>query len=87
MPGVYGEYGVGIAFKVTDGDAARMNDNLESAPRVRPAITLEILRQLKVLNEAQLKSLAKFGPEKTLKNYAGLVTGHHTLYLNLPDAK
>jgi len=75
MPGVYGEYGVGIAFKVTDGDAARMNDDLESAPRVRPAITLEILRQLKVLDEAQLKSLAKFGPEKTLKNYAGLVTG------------
>jgi len=27
------------------------------------------------LNETQLQSLAKFGPEKTLKNYAGLVTG------------
>ncbi len=75
MPGVYGEHGVGIAFKVTDGDAARMNDNLESNPRVRPAITLEILRQLNALNETQLQSLAKFGPEKTLKNYAGLVTG------------
>ena len=75
MPGVYGERGVGIAFKVTDGDAARMNDNLESAPRVRPAITLEILRQLNALNETQLQTLAKFGPKKTLKNYAGLVTG------------
>ena len=75
MPGVYAERGVGIAFKVTDGDAARMNDALESSARVRPSITLEILRQLNVLNEAQLQSLAKFGPEKILKNYAGLVTG------------
>lgn len=75
MPGVYGGNGVGITFKVTDGDASRMNDHLESSTRVRPAITLEILRQLKVLNEAQLQSLAKFGPEKTLKNYAGLITG------------
>lgn len=75
MPGVYGEKGVGIAFKVTDGDASRMNDELESSARVRPAVTLEILRQLSVLNGSQLKSLAKFGPEKILKNYAGLVTG------------
>jgi L-asparaginase II len=75
MPGVYGENGVGIAFKVTDGDASRMNDELESSTRVRPAITLEILRQLKALNEAQLKSLAKFGPTKQLKNHRGLVTG------------
>jgi L-asparaginase II len=66
MPGVYGENGVGIAFKVTDGDPSRMNDDLESSTRVRPAITLEILRQLKALNEAQLKSLAKFGPTKQL---------------------
>ena len=75
MPGVYSEKGVGIAFKVTDGDASRMNDAMESSSRVRPAVTLEILRQLNVLNGSQLKSLAKFGPEKILKNYAGLVTG------------
>jgi L-asparaginase II len=75
MPGVYGGNGVGIAFKVTDGDKSSMNDNLETSTRVRPSVTLEILRQLKALNEAQLKSLAKFGPEKTLKNYAGLITG------------
>jgi L-asparaginase II len=67
--------GLGIAFKVLDGDAARMNDALESSARVRPAVALEILRQLKVLSEMQLRSLAKFGPEKILKNYAGIVTG------------
>ena len=75
MPGVYGEYGVGIAFKVTDGDASRMNDELESSVRVRPAVTLEILRQLKAIQDAQLKSLQAFGPKKQLKNHRGLVTG------------
>ncbi len=75
LPGVYGENGVGIAFKVTDGDKSSMNDNLETSTRVRPSVTLEILKQLNVLNEAQLQSLAKFGPAKVLKNYAGLVTG------------
>jgi L-asparaginase II len=75
MPGVHGENGVGIAFKVTDGDASHMNDDLESSTRVRPAIALEILRQLKALDEAQLKSLAEFGPTKQLKNYSEIVTG------------
>ena len=75
MPGVYGENGVGIAFKVVDGDASRMNDDLESSARVRPAVTIEILRQLKALNESQLKMLAAFGPTRQLKNCRGLVTG------------
>jgi L-asparaginase II len=75
MPGVISEHGIGIAFKVTDGDSSRMNDNLERSARVRPAVTLEILRQLGALNEMQLKSLEKFGPEKPLKNYAGILTG------------
>jgi L-asparaginase II len=75
MPGIYGENGVGIVFKVTDGDASRMNDDLESSARVRPAITLEILRQLKALNEAQLKSLAKFGPTKQIRNHREIITG------------
>jgi L-asparaginase II len=75
MPGVHGENGVGIAFKVTDGDASRMNDQLESSARVRPATTLEILRQLQALSESQLKALAKFGPAKELRNHRGLLTG------------
>jgi len=75
MPGVCGENGVGIAFKVTDGDKSAMNENLETSTRVRPSVTLEILRQLKALNESQLQALAKFGPRKILKNYAGINTG------------
>jgi L-asparaginase II len=75
LPGVIAEHGVGIAFKVTDGDPGRMNDQLESRPRVRPAITLEILRQLGALDESQLQALSGFGPKRVLKNHAGLVTG------------
>ena len=74
-PGVHGELGVGIAFKIADGDAAHFGDDLESRTRVRPATTLEILRQLKALDDSQLQSLAKFGPTKELRNYAGLLTG------------
>lgn len=75
MPGVHGENGIGIAFKISDGDPAHMGDDLESRTRVRPATTLEILRQLNALNDSQLKALAKFGPAKELRNYAGLLTG------------
>ena len=75
MPGVYGGNGVGIAMKVVDGDASHMNNELVSSSRVRPAVVLEILRQLKALDESQLKALAGFGPTKQLRNYAGLVTG------------
>jgi L-asparaginase II len=67
--------GIGIAFKVTDGYSARMNDRLESAARVRPAVALEILRQLGALSDEQLKSLSAFGPSKPIKNHRGLVTG------------
>jgi hypothetical protein len=52
-----------------------MNDELVSSARVRPAATLEILRQLKALDETQLETLASFGPSRQLKNCAGLVTG------------
>lgn len=75
MPKVMSERGVGIAFKVVDGDKSSMNNELETSTRVRPAVTLEILRQLNVLADAELNSLKKFGPENTIKNYAGLVTG------------
>lgn len=78
MPGVLAKDspGIGIAFKVEDGDSSSsMNEALETSTKVRPAVTLEILKQLKVLNEKQLAALASFGPEKTIRNYAGRDTG------------
>jgi L-asparaginase II len=67
--------GVGIAIKVSDGDASRMGSDLESTNRVRPAVTVEILRQLGVLSPEQQQALAGFGPEKSIMNHRGMVTG------------
>jgi len=70
-----GSPGVGIALKVSDGDAARMSLALVHSARVRPAVTLEILRQLGVLSSEQQRALAPFGPLKPVKNHRGIVTG------------
>lgn len=67
--------GIGIVIKVADGDASRMGVGLESTNRVRPAVTIEILRQLGVLNSKQEQALASFGPEKSVTNHRGIVTG------------
>jgi L-asparaginase II len=83
LPGVVGERGVGIAFKVMDGDPGRMNEELISRARVRPAVTLEILRQLGALDAVQLKDLSAFGPSLPIKNHRGLVTGESYPVFNL----
>jgi L-asparaginase II len=77
MPGVLGKDspGVGIAFKVSDGDASRREMNLESSVRVRPAVTLEILRQLGALSSKQKQIIGRFGPVKSIQNHRGVVTG------------
>jgi len=77
LPGVLGadSPGVGIALKVSDGDAARMNIHLEASPRVRPAVMIEILCQLNILASEQQQALAEFGPEKSVTNQRGIVTG------------
>jgi L-asparaginase II len=75
LPDVIGSRGIGIAFKVMDGDPGRMDEELRSRARVRPAVTLEILRQLGALDDVQLQALDQFGPKRMLKNHAGIVTG------------
>lgn len=67
--------GIGIAMKISDGDASRLGKGLESTNRVRPAVTLETLRQLGVLSSKQEQALAGFGPEKAITNHREIVTG------------
>lgn len=67
--------GIGIALKVSDGDASYMAMNLESSNRVRPAVTLEVLRQLGAISSKQEQALAGFGPGKPITNHRGIVTG------------
>jgi L-asparaginase II len=51
MPGMLepGSPGVGITFKVSDGDLLFRTINIEPLNRVRPAVTLEILQQIGAL--------------------------------------
>ena len=67
--------GLGIAFKVSDGDAARMADDLSTSNRVRPAVAIEILRQLGALSSQQEQALAGFGPVKSIQNHQDILTG------------
>lgn len=77
LPGVLSpdSLGIGIALKVSDGDASRTSLDLVHIPRVRPAVTLEILRQLEVLSSKQEQALASFGPVMPVKNHRGMITG------------
>jgi L-asparaginase II len=77
LPGVLGKDspGIGIAFKVSDGDALHRNMRLEPVNRVRPAVTLEILRQLGALSPKQNQALDRFGPKLSIQNHRGIVTG------------
>ena len=77
MPGVISpdSPGLGIAFKVSDGDASRMADDLTTSNRVRPAVAIEILRQLGALSSKQEQALAGFGPVNSIKNHQAIVTG------------
>ncbi len=68
LPGVLApdSPGMGIAIKISDGDA---ND------RARTAVALSILRTLGALDDAQLSQLSAFGPVKQLYNYRKLRIG------------
>ena len=67
--------GIGITFKISDGDLGQRRLDLTSYTRVRPAVTLEVLKQLGALSEAQLIQLAEFGPVKPVSNHRGIVVG------------
>lgn len=60
-----GTPGIGIAFKIADGDGAG---------RARPCAALEVLRQLEVISAAELDSLADFGA-RPLYNFRRLQVG------------
>lgn len=64
---------LGIAFKVADGDAARIKDT-DPNGRVRPLVALSLLRDLGALDERQLAELAPFD-RRPLTNFRKLLIG------------
>jgi L-asparaginase II len=68
--------GIGIALKVSDGDIPLRKANGETYARVRPAVALEILRQMDYISSKELEVLAgEFGPVKPVTNWRKLVVG------------
>ncbi len=63
---------VGIAAKISDGDH-RQNDS-DAEDRARPAVMVEILRQLGALDQSQLAELAGFS-SRTIHNWRQLEVG------------
>lgn len=68
MPGVLhpGSPGIGIAYKISDGD---------NTGRARCAVGLEILRQLGLLSTIDMEPLADFGPVFPIYNWRKLRVG------------
>jgi L-asparaginase II len=67
--------GVGIAFKVSDGDASIRQSDGTYINRIRPAMALEILRQLSFISSAELEALAEFGPVRPVTNARKITVG------------
>jgi L-asparaginase II len=68
LPGMLGpdSPGAGVVLKISDGDAKN---------RARPAVILEILRQLGVLDPSQLDMQAGYGPVSIVRNWRQLEVG------------
>lgn len=67
--------GIGITIKIMDGDLGQRGLDLAGYSRVRPAVTLEVLKQLRALNESQLDEMSMFGPVKPVTNHREIVVG------------
>ncbi len=61
-----GSPALGIALKIAGGDLGK---------RAKEAVTLEVLRQLDILNHEELQILSDLGPTQIIHNQAGIVIG------------
>jgi L-asparaginase II len=79
--------GIGIAIKISDGDLAIRKDSGEPYNRARPAVALEILRQMGYINSGELAALEPdFGPHKPVTNWRKLVVGESRPAFHLQKA-
>ncbi|OGO10964.1 MAG: hypothetical protein A2030_06955 [Chloroflexi bacterium RBG_19FT_COMBO_50_10] len=78
MPGAIkpGSPALGVAFKISDGDLKGHNRPAgDPHGHVRPAVALEILLQLGVLDTQDLEKLAGYGPAFPVENWRRLKVG------------
>ena len=67
--------GIGIVFKVADGELSARDADGNFRNRVRPAMALEILKQLGYVSDLELAALGEFGPVKPVTNARKTVVG------------
>ncbi len=78
LPGALypGSPALGVAYKIADGDLKSHTHPVGDAHgQARPAIAIEILRQLGALQSADLAALQEYGPAFPIYNWRGLPTG------------
>ena len=78
LPGAMGpgSPALGIAMKISDGDlGAHSRAQGDPHGHARPAITLEVLRQLGALSFDQLSALSEYGPGFVIHNWRKIVVG------------
>ena len=78
MPGAIkpGSPCYGVVFKISDGDLKGHNRPVgDPRGHVRPAVALEILRQLGVFDAQDLAKLSQYGPKFPVENWRKVVVG------------
>ena len=68
-----GSPALGITFKISDGDLG--SHAHPPSCYARPAVALEVLRQLGALSPAEMAKLASYGPEFILENWRKIKVG------------
>jgi L-asparaginase II len=89
MPGAInpGSPAYGVAFKVSDGDLKGHNFPAgDPRGHVRPAVTLEILRQLGAFDAQDIEQIHEYGPEFPVENWRKLKVGEASPCFNLDEA-
>jgi L-asparaginase II len=78
MPGALGSGSpaLGITLKVSDGDlGSHWRARADYLGHVRPAVALEVLRQLGAISEQEVEQLSAFGPKFPVQNWRKLLVG------------
>jgi L-asparaginase II len=78
LPGAMGpgSPALGIVIKISDGDlGAHSRAQGDPHGHARPAVTLEVLRQLGALSSAEMESLAEYGPTFSIYNWRKIEVG------------
>lgn len=71
-----GSPALGVTFKVSDGDLGSHTHGAgDRRGRARPAIALEILRQLGVITVDELEKLGEYGPQFAIHNFRKIRVG------------